>query len=518
MLSAKQIKPEDTRISKAWALLAGLSLGLAFLRLGTVGAIVLGWLSVLSLSWIIIRAKGKAFPVYLAGVIAMPIGFYWLPKTIADFGGFSYPMAGAVFLLFVVGSAAQFFIFAILYRCLPHALDSWALRIPLAWVVAEQYTPRIFPWEYAHTQLAFTEFVQISDLGGSCLVGFLMFWMAASIVQLIHDHRSYFPLVAPLILMCVSFLYGTRVLQMTEASAPELSVSVIQGNVSIAEKHSIKYFQKNTDRYRELSATLPEDGRLIIWPESVVMDWVSNSVGNAKNDYRLPQPTGGNSYLLGSLTYDPPAVAYNSAIAIYPSGEIPHPYHKRILMPFGEYVPFSDQVPWLKKVAHLPGEFQAGSEVKIFEYPLPSPGSTTVQIAPLICYEDLMPELAREATLRGAKLLVNLTNDAWFGNTAAPRQHHVMAAFRAIENRRSLIRATNSGLTGIIDPTGRTVQSVSVFSEAILSSSVKLYRGESLFTVWVGPWGIRALLVVCLGLIIYSKLTHARACRMQRRN
>ena len=105
-----------------------------------------------------------------------------------------------------------------------------------------------------------------------------------------------------------------------------------------------------------------------------------------------------------------------------------------------------------------------------------------MKLSPLICYEDIVPSLARQATAQGAEILINQTNDAWFGDTAAPYQHHIIAAFRAIENRRYLLRSTNSGLTAVVDPLGRTLASLLPYTESVLPMEVSLLTYRSTYT------------------------------------
>ena len=133
--------------------------------------------------------------------------------------------------------------------------------------------------------------------------------------------------------------------------------------------------------------------------------------------------------------------------------------------------------PWLNRINENAGIFTAGTEVKVFPIPMPRRNGGrpyTVQAAPLICYEDTVPALARRATKKGATLLVNLTFDTWFGETAAPFQHHLIAAFRAIENRRYLIRASNSGYSAVVDPLGQTIASNPPFVPGTLEAKVRL--------------------------------------------
>jgi apolipoprotein N-acyltransferase len=149
-------------------------------------------------------------------------------------------------------------------------------------------------------------------------------------------------------------------------------------------------------------------------------------------------------------------------------------------MPFGEYTPLGDWLPWLKEINNTAGDFIAGDSARIFSYPLSD--GRTAKVSPLICYEDVVPRLAREATAAGAELLVNQTNDVWFGDTVAPYQHHMIASFRAIENRRFLLRSTNTGLTAVVDPMGRTLASLPPYSETVLPMEVSLLNIPSTFT------------------------------------
>ena len=114
----------------------------------------------------------------------------------------------------------------------------------------------------------------------------------------------------------------------------------------------------------------------------------------------------------------------------------------------------------------------------------------TLKVAPLICYEDTVPRPAREAALGGAELLVNLTYDTWFGRSAAPHEHHLIAAFRAIENRRFLVRATNTGLSAVVDPLGRTIARLPAFSEGAVAAKVVLLDDRTLYARFVRerPW------------------------------
>jgi apolipoprotein N-acyltransferase len=247
---------------------------------------------------------------------------------------------------------------------------------------------------------------------------------------------------------------------------------MVQGNVSLREKHDVKYFSVNRQRYLDFSAGISEKDLLVIWPESTITDWIPASASDARTVPELPFLGDGSAFLVGGLTWASREHLFNSSILVRPDGSVDAPYHKMILMPFGEYTPLGSVFPWLKDINATAGQFTAGLKPAVLSYQL-SDGSS-VALSPLICYEDIIPDLAKKAVQLGARLLVNQTNDAWFGNSVAPYQHHMIASFRAIETKRFLLRSTNTGLTAVVDPLGRTLASLLPFSEAILPMEINL--------------------------------------------
>jgi apolipoprotein N-acyltransferase len=211
--------------------------------------------------------------------------------------------------------------------------------------------------------------------------------------------------------------------------------------------------------------------------------------------------------LIGAYSSSDERHRYNSAFAVYPDGSVPSPYFKQVLIPFGEYIPGASIFPWLNRVNENAGIFTAGTEIKVFCYPMPRSDREQhmVNVAPLICYEDTVPSLARRATRQGAELLVNLTFDTWFGNTPAQFQHHLIAAFRAIENRRYLIRSSNSGYSAVVDPLGRTIASIPPFTVGTLSAKVRLLDDKTPYTAYLGetPWWL--LLAATVGMMVVKR-------------
>jgi apolipoprotein N-acyltransferase len=188
--------------------------------------------------------------------------------------------------------------------------------------------------------------------------------------------------------------------------------------------------------------------------------------------------------------------AFNTAFLTDTQGRMLGRYHKQVLLAFGEYLPFSSILSKLPAMPFADG-FTAGDGPSTLD--LPGGG----KIAPLICYEDLMPELSREfIRQRQANLLVNITNDAWYGHSVALWQHAQLAQLRAIETRRTLLRVTNTGATTVIDATGATIQSLPTFTGAVMNSSVELLEGETIY-VRFGDWFAWGISFISLLVVLF---------------
>jgi apolipoprotein N-acyltransferase len=166
---------------------------------------------------------------------------------------------------------------------------------------------------------------------------------------------------------------------------------------------------------------------------------------------------------------------FNSAFLLSPGGGLLDKYDKMHMVPFGEYVPLKSILFFVEKLAYGIGDFEPGRTYTIFQLPVGRFGVT-------ICYEVIFPDQVRRYVKEGAEFLVNITNDAWFGRSAAPAQHLAMAAMRAAENRRYLIRAANTGISAIVDPQGRIVQASGIFEPAVISGRISLVRDQTLYT------------------------------------
>ncbi|MHB1556750.1 MAG: apolipoprotein N-acyltransferase [Isosphaeraceae bacterium] len=467
-------------------------LGLAWLVPETVLAAGLAWIAALAMVHAMRSGRGY-LAAYVGGIVGHIIAFHWVFGTVASFGGFPVVGSAAVFALFVASGAIQFPTVALIHRLLPGSFDALALRAPTAVVLAELLIPRLFPWSFGHTQIAFTPLVQVAGLGGSMAVSFLVFWIAEVAVRVVAFRERRWPFVVPVAALGLALAYGMSIVdQYGSPRGVTQQVIVVQGHVANDERRDIKVARQYLARIFDLSRKAASPGSLIVWPEGAVPVYLPAAIGTVGDPPVLPWSDDGSAYLVGAYSFLPNEEKFNAAFAVYPDGQVPLPYFKQVLIPFGEAMPLASYFPALRQLNARAGAFSAGTETKVFEYPMrrADGSSYTLKLSPLICYEDTVPGLSREAAQKGAELLVNITSDAWFGRSLAPRQHHLIAAFRAIENRRYLIRSTTTGYSAVVDPLGRTIGRIDPFSEGTITATVGLLPELTPYTSRVGdrPW------------------------------
>jgi apolipoprotein N-acyltransferase len=244
--------------------------------------------------------------------------------------------------------------------------------------------------------------------------------------------------------------------------------------------------------------------RLVIWPETAVEAWVPEIIAQLPADVMPGIDPDKTYFIFGARSFrgrptGPDFKAFNTVFLSDGYGQIVAYYHKQVLLAFGEYLPFAKLLSKLPAMPFAEG-FTPGDGPRTLDLP------GGVRIAPLICYEDLMPELSRAfVAMSKANVLVNLTNDAWYGRTAAPWQHARLAQWRAIETRRSLVRVTNTGVTSVINAKGEMVEWLPIFTPAVLKAEVEILEGET-FYVRFGDWFAWSMTLISLAvLLIYRR-------------
>jgi apolipoprotein N-acyltransferase len=243
--------------------------------------------------------------------------------------------------------------------------------------------------------------------------------------------------------------------------------------------------------YKRLTQdALKERPDLVIWPETATPFYFAGVGGNDSamtadliefvRRYRVPLLTGSPTY---EVQPNRRIIGRNSAFLLSGDGHIDAVYHKMHLVPFGEYVPLKKVLFFVEKMVQAIGDFQGGNEYTVMTVPYGEPEQRKeVKLCTVICYEIIFPDLVRRFVDHGAEIVTTITNDAWFGKTAAPYQHFSMAVFRAVENRVPIARAANTGISGFIDSKGKILETSGIFTEAYLTRKLTPGTERTLYT------------------------------------
>ena len=449
---------------------------------------------------------------FLTGVFFHAIAFYWLCKTVQVFGGLTPLLGVLVMALFSVTAAIQFVLVSYIYSRLKKYQFIGSLALPCAWLTSNMFWPKMFPWEIAHGLIVVKPIAGLAEYVGVPLLSFIFIWWACVLVDLKKT-----TLIKCLIITLLLIVIGhhRNILTKNEIEkSPEVDVALIQGNLSLEVKGKQSFFNANLEKYLQLSK-LETD--LVVWPESVVSKWLHRDLQNINQlgfnfGLNVPILFGGLAYELrdsseieATLKRYPELDTqnflqsysirkFNAAIGVDAQGNILGQYFKRVLMPFGEYFPFSNKYPKLIQMFPMIADFTSGDILEPIKLP------KNINAGTLICYEDLIAKLSSDYVQKGANILINLTNDAWYGDTPASHQHHLLALWRAIETRRYFLRATNTGYTAVVSPFGETIEKLPIFKEDIIKTKVKLLESKSLYSVFrdLPCWVVVFFVVVLL--------------------
>jgi apolipoprotein N-acyltransferase len=332
-----------------------------------------------------------------------------------------------------------------------------------------------------------------------------------------HDEEAYVPVAMAVITMLVVFGYGAYRLN-NAFTGEKLRVAIVQGSIPQAQKWDSNFAGMIMSRYEDLTKKSAEQKPdLVIWPETSIPGFVENEEELASRVKRLVQEIK-TPLLAGSPRYEEANGAdsyYNSAFLFLKDGSLGGRYDKLHLVPFGEYVPLRGLFFFVHKFAPRPiGDFTAGKDFTIFRISLERAIKNEdyswklvkkVTFSTLICFEDIFPELARNFAKKGASFLVNITNDGWFGRSAAAYQHAQASVFRAVENRINVLRAANTGLSCFIDQKGRITSRVKedgkdLFVSGFVAADVVLSRAKTIYTVYgdIFAYACMVFTAVCL--------------------
>jgi apolipoprotein N-acyltransferase len=369
---------------------------------------------------------------------------------------------------------------------------------PLLWVVGEWMRgagEMGFPWlGLSATQIHYLPLLQVAGVFGELGVTLLVVWVNVFVTLSILAFRGDFPSlgravlnrwwgpVALVVVLSTSVAYGLHTMADARAFAeenPSLRVGLVQANVDLRDKWNIARRDSTFIPYTRLTQKVASDGaRLVIWAETALPMDLPRHPSYLARIRDLVREQGVGLYAgfverqvgpLGRLD------AFNSSFFMADDGVIQARYQKMHLLPFGERMPFQELLPVLGKLDFGQAEWQPGREHTVFEI-------DGQRFAGLICFESIFSKLGRRPVRAGAGILVNITNDGWFGRTALPYQHGWQSVLRAVENRVPLLRVANNGMSFVVDPAGRVVERTALFERDAIVADVTPNPGGSFYT------------------------------------
>ena len=446
---------------------------------------------------------------------------YWLVSTMHVYGYLPLWLSVLIFIPLVLYLSLYIGMFSWMVAFLGFSPGIALIIVPCGWVCLEYLRSFMFtgfPWGLlGYTQAHNLPVIQMADVFGVYGVSWMLAFCSGvtALVWMHFKNRTWQGRTigrrtvggAVLLLMAVmvmTWIYGKMRIEAADrmiAGSETVDVGVIQGNIDQSEKWDLAFRESIISTYIRLSeqANRSKPLDLVVWPETSAPfyfnydeDLTAMVLGGVENM--------GPHFIIGSPTVEfsgPDDLFYNSAYLISPAGEAAGRVDKVHLVPFGEYVPFRNWLPFINPIVEQVGEFKTGKMGDTLKW-------TPADIGVLICYEVIFPELAASMVKNRAGLLVNITNDAWFGKSGAPYQHFDMAVFRAVENRRSVIRSANTGVSGWIDPAGRVREASGLFVEAAMTGSVPVVRDYTTFYTQHGDLPVLCCFIAMMGIVVVS--------------
>lgn len=459
------------------------------------------------------------------------MGAFWIAPTLNHFAHLPWPLAILGLLLFGLFNEAQFQLFALLMH---HARTRFGFRawswagiafFSAAYTGIEFLTPKIFTNVIGHSQHNIPWMRMWASVGGVPAVSLFLVSVNVALFSVLValKDRTLRDLLGqrkaltlcPLLLMCTALGGGALLNESRKPnrSGKTIQAAVIQANIGDFDKVAAitgKYAagEKIIRTYLDASTEAlkhPEKPEVIIWPETAYPSTFRKPMVSVEleRDQMVERWAIANQTPLWFGGYDrSDSHDYNALFFLSPtpqSAEDLQTYHKTVLLPFGEYIPLADRLKWVRDRFPQVGFFGRGAGPAA--YPLRTADGTALRVHPIICYEALFPEFTRGGALAGADLILNVTNDSWFGSFGEPQMHFALSVFRSIETGLPQLRATNTGISALILPDGslENVGETGVFK--ILHYTIPLEKRATLFLLvgnalgWVCALGALAVVV-----------------------
>jgi apolipoprotein N-acyltransferase len=457
----------------------------------------LAWFGFVPLLFAIEGRKGsESFWLgFLAGLFFYLIGLHWVINTLVNFGNISPFLGYPILFLLAAYLSAYIGLFSWIISSLSHKNPRNILLAPLIWTTFEYLRSTHSELGFSWLGLGYSQYknlpaIQISEFTGIYGVSALIVLTNSAIYMALRewffsgsfkDTFSKKYLISTIsfasIMLIGSLSYGFYYLKNSaNKDGPQIKATLIQGNIAQKLKWEKKHRKNIMETYERLTTTSVQNKPdIVIWPEAALPFFYNLEIpetlwlNKLNKSLGIPMLVGGQRLEknnLGKYIY------YNSAYLLNPDSiDKVQRYDKIHLVPFGEFIPFSNILSFIKKLVYVPGELGRGEKISLFEL---DPWKFGVSI----CYEITFPNLVRQSVKKGAQFLATITNDAWFGDSAASYQHIAIAALRAVENRTPILRAANTGITGTIDASGKIYDDTKIFVEDTVQTSIRPRQGK----------------------------------------
>lgn len=434
---------------------------------------------------------------YFSGFVGVFLLFRWLADTILVFSNLPFVAAYGCVVLFALVWGLPYGLLTMLVHPLRRRFGArWVFLFPAAWVASEYLQPALFPYFQGVGQYRTPYVWQLASVFGAMGVSYLVLVVNTAIASPWMDRREGRPIHAwPFAVVAVLFTanlgYGWwrwHAVEADLAAAPTRRVTLLQQDVTMLERLSDSR-QKTLSSWLALTAeVVREKPDLVVWPEGA-------TPGNP-HEGKLLEVLGGMAkrggfwFLTGGGTSEKDTfdttrrIHKNSAYLFSPDGEVVGRYDKMVPLPFGEYLPWP--VSYLRDYIQGPGNFRAGETPFVFD-------AGGVRFTTPICYEAILEKQMRN--LMDTDIFVNITNDGWFGDTAAPHQHAMLSAIHAVQFGRPMVRVAYTGVSMVVEPHGEIHAETRPYEESATVTPVRLARFETPYRTWGGWFPLLATLV-----------------------
>ncbi len=357
-----------------------------------------------------------------------------------------------------------------------------------------------FPWlSFGYSQARYPVVIQQASIYGVYGVSFWLYLINITLFNFLRN-RNDRVLFLLLLFFSLPLIYGTIRIKGIPRGLKRITVGIVQPNIDPNLKFNASLRDETFNRLIYLSERCKEEAKdtltLVVWPETATPVFLKtpgiyqNMVLELTNRINAPVLTGTPIYnrKTGEM--------FNGAVLIKPNEGITQEYKKLHLVPFGEHIPYDRYIPLFKRIDLGEGDYTPGNEYTVFT-------TDNLKFSCLICFESIFSEIARAFVRSGAELLLNITNDGWFGKISGPQQHNDMAILRTVENGVPLVRSANTGISMVVDSYGRIIAETDLFEEGIIVLSIELNRIQTLYKI-MGDWPF-LLVLLCTPLLLILK-------------